>query len=62
MDALKTGQVTTWPQVSNPYIDWYIDQCVWFGLQMYFAKYKIPKQAGDYEKFIGTFRLNGVKS
>jgi hypothetical protein len=51
-----------WPQASNPWIDWYIDRCTWWFLQLWFAKYQIPKQAGDFERFIGSFSLNGMCS
>lgn len=40
----------------------WIDYCTWWGLQMYFAKYRIPEQAGDFERFVGSFSTNGIKS
>ena len=61
-DALKTGPAIMWPQASNPWVNWYIDRCTWWFLQMWFAKYRIPEQAGEVEKFIGSFSLNGFKS
>jgi hypothetical protein len=51
-----------WPQVSNLWINCYIDYCTWWFLQMWFAKYRIPEQAGDFERFVGSFSLNGVKA
>jgi hypothetical protein len=61
-DVLKIGQVITWPQVNNPWVDWYIDQLTWWFLQMYFARYRVPEQAGDFEKFVGSFSTNGIKT
>ena len=53
-------------QPSNPYLEYYtnnwVDMWVWWWLQIYFAKYKLPEQAGDFEKFLASFSLNGVKS
>jgi hypothetical protein len=45
-------------QLANSWIDIF----AWWWLNLYFAKYRIPEQAGDFERFVGTFSLNGVKS
>jgi hypothetical protein len=36
------------------------DMWAWWALQIWFAKYRIPEQAGEVEKFIGSFSLNGI--
>ena len=43
-------------------VDKLVETYMWWFLQIWFAKYKIPEQAGDFEKFMGSFSLNGVKS
>ena len=45
-------------QLANSIVDYW----TWWGLQMYYAKYRIPEQAGDFEKFVGSFSLNGICS
>jgi hypothetical protein len=47
------------PQQNNPVLDWWIDQWVWFGLQIYFAPYRIMGDS-DIEKFMLQFTLNGI--
>lgn len=37
-----------------------IDAYVYWWLNVYFSKYKVPEQAGDVEKFIRSFSLNGI--
>jgi hypothetical protein len=50
--------------LNNPLLDYcagiVIDAWVWWWLNLWFAKYKIPEQAGDFEKFVGSFSLNGI--
>ena len=48
--------------MKNNLVDIWIDTYVWWWLNLWFAKYKIPEQAGDLERFVGTFSLNGIKS
>ena len=48
--------------MKNNLLDCWIDAYTWWWLNLWFAKYRIPEQAGDFEKFIGSFSLNGVKS
>ena len=44
----------------EPLVNSWIDNYTWWWLNLYFSKYKIPQQAGDFEKFIGSFSLNGI--
>jgi hypothetical protein len=36
-----TGQAYIVPPVNNPVADWWIDQWVWVGLQIYFLPYRL---------------------
>ena len=47
--------------MKNIMIDFWIETYTWWWLNLYFAKYKIPEQAGDFEKFVSSFSLNGIK-
>jgi hypothetical protein len=49
-------------QPSNTIIDWYIDQYIWWSLQLYFLPYRLPEYGGDVDKWVSTFSLNGIKS
>ena len=44
----------------EPLVNSWIDNYTWWWLNLYFSKYEIPQQAGDFEKFIGSFSLNGI--
>ena len=46
----------------EPLVNNWIDFYTKWWLNLYFAKYRIPEQAGDLEKFIGSFSLNGICS
>jgi hypothetical protein len=43
-------------------LDEMINVYVWWCLNWYFSFYRIPTQADDFEKFLGTVSLNGIKA
>ena len=49
-------------QPSNTIIEWYIDQYIWWALQLYFLPYRLPSYGSDVDRWVSTFSLNGVKS
>jgi len=46
----------------NNLIDFYIDNYVWWFLQLYFLPYRMPEYGSEVDKWISMYTLNGAKS
>lgn len=50
-----------WPTKNNSVLTWYIDQCTWLFLQLYFLPYRTPSLHNEVDQWVQQVSLNGVR-
>jgi hypothetical protein len=46
---------------NNTVLDWYLDQYMWYMMQVYFAPYRLPDLFSDADKWVASVSTNGAR-